>query len=792
MHYHKVHHPENFRFARRYAADARALRIGRQSFPAAIAHLGEDVFRLDIGHRQWPQQYSQAELTGPFDPTRGACRLAFDARGGLALALAGADGHDLLRTAPGSGFGVSGKAWMFKWAYDPAMQFYGMGEKCLGLELTGRRTRFWNTDLWADFHYEQIIHHAPDPMYLSIPYLIIKQGNGYVGVLVNSPYAVFMATNPNLRIASQSDAADQPDSEFFLGAPDGQPSLFFIVGPTLADLTRKYQRLCGTTPRPPLWALGHHQCRWGYRNFQDLEELDANFQKHDIPCDGLWLDIDYMRGFRVFTVDAQNFSDPPAQLAALRAHGRHIVPILDPGVKKDPKFPVYQDGLKADIFCRNPAGTPYVGFVWPGATVFPDFSIPEGRAWWAGQVARFAALGFDGAWIDMNDPSTGASESSDMLFDRGRAAHDTYHNQYALGMAQATRDGFLQARPEERPFVISRSGFIALSRYAAAWTGDNYSNEHHLRNAIPTSLNLALSGVPFNGPDVPGFMGDATPELAIAWYKAGFLFPFFRNHTACGTRRQEPWEFGPEALEIIRHYIRLRYKLLPYIYQLFVAQEARGTAILRPLFHDFDDTPELPLGKVADQFLLGPALMHAPLLAVSGTQRPVVLPAGAWFDCGTGQWLAGGRTLAAACAPGTTPLFVRAGSLVPMAPGWPPAQGQDLATIEVHIFRPPGHAGASRVRYLCDDGHSRRYLQGAYSAFDLLIEGEARAMTARFSAVQAGYQPLRVRLVTYAPTDPVRVEVGGAAQTLAWTPMAWRMTGAPLAAWTTPEILVGA
>ena len=388
---------------------------------------------------------------------------------------------------------MCGKAWLMQIEPTAGMQIYGMGEKNIGFERSGKRTKFWNTDVWADFAQDSIVNGVTDPMYVAVPYLVIKQENTYVGILINNPYAVFMSTDPEVRIANQQKA--ETTSNFYFGAPDGVPQVYFLIGPTLDEITRKLQVLCGPTPLPPLWALGHQQCRWGYKGYEDLDALDHNFRKHEIPDDGLWLDIDYMDGYRVFTYSKDHFGpDPKAQIEELRSRGRHIVPIIDPGVKAEPGYPVFDDGMKNKAFCLSPEGKPFIGFVWPGATVFPISRLSARREWWAKQVEAFARTGVSGAWLDMNDPAVGSAELDEMLFDGGKNEHATYHSQYALGMAKASRDGFSRAEPSLRPFLLSRSGFIGTSRYAAIWTGDNCSNRHHLKSAIPVSVNLALSG----------------------------------------------------------------------------------------------------------------------------------------------------------------------------------------------------------------------------------------------------------------------------------------------------------
>lgn len=776
MYFHKIHQPENFAFPAARGVTPGKLTINGTPFRQSLEALGEGVFRYRVEHARWPEQLSEAELdTGFTDESVGEAGI--HTRDGLTLRDDA--GRVLLCSEPGRLFGVSGNAWMMGFAYDKSLRFYGLGEKYSGFEHSQKHTKFWNTDVWADFDGNVFVNHAPDPAYLSVPYLIVKRGNRYVGILINNPYATFVSLNPKVRIAEQADAAD-PDGEsrFFIGSPNGQPEVFFIVGPSLDALTRKLQRLVGTTPRPPIWALGHQQCRWGYASFSDLDKIDKQFRKHKIPNDGLWLDIDYMTGYRVFTWNKKHWKDPAQQVARLQSRGQRVVPIFDPGVKLDPKYHAYKSGHQQDIFCKNPAGTAYVGFVWPGTTVFPDFSMPEGRGWWAKQVEKTVnAPGITGCWLDMNDPATGLSENSEMLFRNGTLPHDAYHNQYALGMAKATHQGMRTAHPDQRPFLLTRSGYTSIGRYAAAWTGDNYSNTHHLKNSIPTSLNLALSGVPFNGPDVPGFGGDPTPQLATAWYKAGFLFPFLRNHSNKEHRLQEPWTFGARPLRTIRRYIRLRYKLLPYLYNLFVQQEATGEAILRPLLHDFADTKALPLDRIDNQFMVGPALMQAPVLDELAHQRQVVLPAARWFDAMRGRWVKGGKRTRVTTDDDTTPMYIRDGSIVPMRPGEPTDNATDLLDIELHLFISNSFRGAARYTYVADDGQSYGYQRGEQTRITFEARQHGGKLTLHAIGEGYGYGPIRIRFVVYGKAKELTLRAGNARRGVTLKPASITLTG---------------
>ncbi|MEM1058536.1 MAG: glycoside hydrolase family 31 protein [Verrucomicrobiota bacterium] len=600
--------------------------------------------------------------------------------------------------------GKCGEASVFCFRKLPGDRFYGLGEKWTGLEHSGRHFRFWNTDVWGDFHPAQHVHlkPPPDPVYAAIPYLILKRNGRYLGLFLDTIQPASVSTKSAINIAGQMDL-DEGEEEFWLSVDAGPARLLVFEGPSLGELTRRFQNHVGATPLPPAWALGYHQCRWGYQSERDLLELDRKMSQHGIPCDGLWLDIEYMDGYRVFTLDPKNFQRTESTLERLAQRGRQVVPIIDPGVKIDSEYGVYQRGRKQRAFCQNPGGQEYVGLVWPGETAFPDFSLPSVRKWWAREVAAFLKSGFGGAWLDMNDPSTGKSDNNQMLFERGKRAHSEYHNAYALGMAEATRKGFLQARPGERPFLLCRSGCAGIQRHTALWTGDNHSTYVHLKACVATTLNLALSGVPFNGPDVGGFGGDSFPALMRDWFKACFLFPFFRNHTIVDSRQQEPWAFDATTLRVVRHFIRLRYRLRPFLYQLFHRHHRTGEAILRPLFYDFEEAGRFDL--VDDAFMVGPSILHAPFLEESQAEREVPLPGGTqWYDAFAGKWREGGQTLRVKAAPASTPLYLRDGSLVPLARVAPQTSDFSASEVDLHLILSDGAKGA--LDYVSDDGLS--------------------------------------------------------------------------------------
>lgn len=774
MYFRKFPHPSNFDYARDAANGA--VRVGKARLRALCDRYDGDVFRLRVSGA-WPRSPSIAGLTPPRRTAweRGAIRADLDAH--LALTLTAPDGTRLLSAPAGRAFGVSGTGSLFLFHLHENDRFYGMGEKLLGLELSGRQSKFWNTDVFADFHWKEVIEDRPDPLYASIPYLIIRRGAHWLGLLLDNPHAAFISTGASVKIGGGQMDLGASERVIAIGAENGEPDLYILVADSLAALTRKLQHLVGRTPVPPAWALGYHQCRWGYQSDRDMADLDRNFRKHRIPCDGLWIDIDYMDAFKVFTFNKKHFPRLRKTLSDLDKRGRKLIPILDPGVKQQPGYNVYDDGRAHDIFCRNPQGSEFVGQVWPGDTVFPDFSLPEGRAWWAAWVKKFAAAGIRGAWIDMNDPSTGVVQNDAMRFQRGRADHDVFHNQYALGMAIATRAGFAAAHPGKRPFVISRSGYTGMSRHSAIWTGDNVSNYHYLRLAIPCSINLALSGVPFNGPDVGGFANDTNPQLLADWQKACFLFPFCRNHSATGTRRQEPWAFDARTLDICRHYIQLRYKLRPYLYNLFIRQAEHGDAILRPLFHDFENTEALNLDRVDDQFLIGPAILQAPILDEKNRTRHVILPGTQhWWSALDAKWMRGNRRIPAAPGPKQTPLYVREGQIVPMAGGLPETNRWTPNRIEAHVFLRNTSGASAETVYTFDDGDTENAPRSTVALTARVVRGTLALET---KTLQNDFGPCRVRFVLYDVFKRVTLN----ARPLALRRGAWTFCGTPQRVW---------
>ncbi len=721
-------HPLNFDYPERLTVDADAVELSGPAvrlrvrcvelFAGCLRLRFENVAVTD------PRQHSDAVLPEWREGRPVAARLetdraVFAAEAGrvelgatcLRLELAG-----FALATVAAGIGACGEALLFNFAIEAVEGCYGFGERTRRLNKLGDSADCLTVDVVSVFRHTYA-RDDYDPSYVAIPFAIFKSGERFLGLFFDNPGRAVM------------DAGKVQPGEFGYQSLGGNTDVYAFAGPSLPEVTRRYAALTGRAPLPPLWALGYHQCRWGYQYEAEFRELAARFAAADVPVSALWYDIDYMDGYRLFTWDRVDFPDPAGLNRDLKAAGIRAVTIVDPGVKREPGYAVYESGREWKAFCQTAGGREYVGKVWPGDTVFPDFTLEVARDWWASWLAEFLREGaVDGAWLDMNDPATGYSRTEEMRFQHGAIPHDRYHNQYAHFMAMASRAACDRLDSDGRPFLLTRSACAGTQRYSAVWTGDNASNWKHLRMALPCSLNLSLSGVAFNGPDVGGFMDDASAELLVRWHQACCLFPFFRNHSIRHSRPQEPWQFGPGPLAAMRGAIRVRYRLLPYLYQCFFTHWLDGDPVIRPLLYHHAGPEYVDLD---DQYLVGDTLLVAPILhgegqgpelvrnGVKHQERSVALPPGWWFDLNRGEWVQGGRVIPYAAALDELPLFARDGAVLPYYAGPLRNSVMDLRTIELHLFcreRP------ARFDYYVDDRETRRYQHGGYGMTRITVE----------------------------------------------------------------------
>lgn len=620
----------------------------------------------------------------------------------------------------------------------------GLGEKTGSFNRHGRSFLLWNQDIYStplpevaalpDGSREKDATSTQyDPYYMSIPFFYHVDGRApgqpAAGFFIDNGYkAAFDSSSHGLRFA-------------FHG---GQYTEYVFAGPSIAGILEAYTWVTGRLALPPLWALGYHQCRWYPYTQQTFLEMVRTYRAKAIPCDVAWLDIDYMDGFRVFTWDTTRFPDVVGLLAELREMGLRVITIIDPGVKAERGYAVFDDGLAADVFCKTAAGRLFTADVWPGRTAFPDFATPEARAWWGALNAEHVRSGLDGIWNDMNEPALFPAPNQDMQemrFDHGREPHGRYHNQYAMLMAMGTVEGLRKALPERRPFVLSRGGSPGIQRYAANWMGDNCSRWDHLAMSIPMALGLGLSGQPFVGADIGGFNGGCTGELLARWMQMGTLTPFCRNHNAAGQPDQYPWTFGPAVEAICRDAIRLRYRLLPYLQAAFVVAAETGLPVQRPLLLAYQDDRQAR--DVEDQYLLGPDLLVAPVLQPGVTRRAVYLPAGEWYDWYDGTCVSGPRQVTVEAPLERIPLFVRAGAVIPMLPEVP-VSTMNLAPeqLDLHVFVPAVDGEWSTVLQE-DDGLTVAHAAGARVRTALTLTRAGRTLTLSGRRTGDGYSTFR-------------------------------------------------
>lgn len=531
----------------------------------------------------------------------------------------------LWKTEEGIPPGKLGSDWILSVQRDENQDFFGFGEKTGGLNRKGNSYLNWNTDAFA-------YHDGRDPIYASIPFYLSQKEGIWFGVLLDNP------ARSRFNFGASNDRMMQIRLEA------GDLNLHFIPGPRPEEVMKRYHQLTGTTSLPPRWALGLQQCRYSYYPEHELLSVADNYRKRQIPCDVLYLDIHYMDRYRVFTVDKSRFPDLKATSQKLEKEGFKLVVIQDPGITEAEDYPISDSLLKKGKVVKYPDGKPWRAGVWPGWCVFPDFTDAQTRNWWAETSAAWLQeTGVRGLWNDMNEPATWGQDPPDFLeFEmEGRGgSHVEAHNIYGQSMTMATQAGIRMAYPGERPFVLTRAAFAGIQRYAAVWSGDNVASEEHFFLGIRLMLSLAMSGVPFNGPDVGGFVGDSGKDLFVRWVSVASFFPFFRLHSMIDSRDNEPWSYGELAESIASNFIRLRYKLLPNLYSAFYRHSVSGETLVSPGFWYIENQKFDP--QFQHQFLWAGQLWIAP--CSPGQQATEVqLPEGNWMHLFTGQWFAGGK-----------------------------------------------------------------------------------------------------------------------------------------------------
>lgn len=595
--------------------------------------------------------------------------------------------------------------------------FYGLGEKAARLDKRREAFQMWSMDMPG---YTQ----GTDPIYQSIPF--------YIGHVMNrnatsdwhgTAYGIFFDNSHRSRF----DLASGDPENVVFQADGGEMNYYFFYGPDMKKVVSRYTELTGRMPLPPKWALGHQQSRYSYGNEKQIKDVVERYRQENIPLDVIHFDIHYMDGYRDFTWNKERFPDPKGLMAWLLDRGVKAVTIIDPGVKYEPggNYSVYNEGTEKNYFLKKTNGETYVGKVWPDKSVFVDYTLPEAARWWGDLHKPLLDAGVAGIWNDMNEPADfdsrdGGNWKDVVNYDNGEnSKHDKMRNLFAFLECKATFEGLSRLRPNERPYIITRSGYAGIQRYATMWIGDSPSTWDAMALSIPMFQTLGLSGQPFVGADCGGYMGRVDGELLTRWYQIGFLSPFFRNHHAVDFYDQEPWRFGKRYEDIIRKYVKLRYKLMPYLYTVLAEAHETGIPWFRPLILEYQD--DYNVLNIDDEFLVGQNLLVAPVVTKGATTRDVYLPRGEWYEFEGGKKHNGEQWISVNAPLDTVPMFVKAGSILPM--------GADVDFIEkgsesaesYAVY--PTSAGDASGKLYEDDGVSTAYLSGSKSEFELKFSG---------------------------------------------------------------------
>ncbi len=633
----------------------------------------------------------------------GALRVTIDPAT-LALTVGDRSGKVIVADSA-SPISLDGRAFTLRKSLPLGEHIYGLGDKTGGtLDRRGKSFVDWTTNSYG-------FDSSTDPIYKSIPFFVSVGGaGGSYGILLDNSWRAFF------------DFAHAQANTLSMGAPDGPIDYYVIAGPALRDVVRRYTDLTGKAPLPPRWGLGYQQSRYSYMSAAEVRELAARLRSDRIPTDIIWLDIDFQDRNRPFTVNQKTFPDLKGLAGELKAKGVKLVAITDLHIAEAPNqgYAPYDSGVAGNHFVHDARGAIYAGKVWPGQSVFPDFTDAKTRAWWGTHYKAFVEAGIAGFWNDMNEPSVFNDigtmpidvvhhiDSDD--FGRRDATHAEIHNVYGMQNARATYDGLIALRPTERPFVMTRASYAGGQRYGVTWTGDNSSTWAHLRLMVHQLINLGLSGFSYAGADIGGFTGGPSPELMTRWFEIGAFTPIFRDHSEKDKPRAEPWVDGPVQLAIRRRFVEERYRLMPYLYALADLNARTGDPLMRPVFYDYPEAAQAPCDQ-SMTFTLGAALLIAPPPKMESPQRyDVCLPKGAWYDYWTGKLVNGSAPISETPSLERLPVFVRAGTILPRQPLVQSTSETPAGPLTLDIYPGPDCAG---TLYL-DDGHSTAFEKGDY------------------------------------------------------------------------------
>ncbi|HTP40460.1 MAG TPA: TIM-barrel domain-containing protein [Steroidobacteraceae bacterium] len=742
------------------AAHAASAEVSLGSARLQVTALADDLLRVRIApDGQWPEDASwvvpaglrarsvsvQEESTADSVGFRTAVLRVRIERSTLRLTVSDLAGQVVLADAPDRPFESHGTQFELRKALAIGEHIFGMGDKTGLLDRRGGSFTDWNTDA---YHFEQ----STDPLYKSIPFFVSVGGAG-------GSYGVYLDNTWR----SNFDFGHRDPSVLSFGAVAGPIDYYILYGPALRQVVQRFSDLSGKAPLPPLWAFGFQQSRYSYMSAAEVRGIASRLRSEHLPADVIWMDIDYQDRNRPFTTNRKTFPDLPALVRDVGRQGIHLVAITDLHVADAPNqgYAPFDTGTAGDHFVHRADGSVYVGEVWPGPAVFPEFTRAQSRQWWGGLYQDFMAAGIAGFWNDMNEPAIFKTPTKTMPpdvvhridepgFAPRTATHAEIHNIFGMENARATYEGMLRLKPDERPYVMTRASFAGGQRYSATWTGDNSATWNHLKLSIAMLLNLNLSGFSYSGVDVGGYRGAPSAALMTRWMEIAAFLPVFRNHSEKGAIRKEPWSNGPAQTAIRRRFIEARYRLLPYFYALADENTRTGAPIMRPVFYEFPAMIDASCDQ-SSTFLAGDRLLIAPPPDFeSPVSYDICLPEGGWYDYWTGAAVAQQvRAGADAAAPvayqivkslpvlDRLPVYVRAGSILPRQPLVQSTSETPRGALELAVY--PG-ADCHGTLY-ADDGHSLAYGRGGFLRQSVRCEMTAQGLTVSFDARAGSYRP---------------------------------------------------
>lgn len=606
-------------------------------------------------------------------------------------------------------------------------KFYGLGDKTGRLNLRGTKRELWGTDCYG-------YGNDTDPVYKNIPFFMGQHSQIGYGVFVDNTFRSFY------------DFGFERKAVCSYWTQGGEMRFYYIHGPKLIDVVRKYTNLTGKPQLPPKWALGYHQSKWSYYPESVVRKLADEFRSREIPCDVIHLDIDYMNEFRCFTWDNQKFPNPKQMISDLKDQGFKTVVIIDPGIKIDKQYKVYQQGIEGDHFCKRMDGDLLKASVWPGLCHFPDFTNKKTREWWSTLFDGLVKDGVDGVWNDMNEPATfeDGTFPNDVRhdFDGHPGSHRKGHNVYGSLMAQSTWAGQKKFMQNKRPFTITRSAYAGIQKYASVWTGDNMASWEHLKIANIQCQRLSASGVSFVGSDVGGFIGSPDGELYTRWIQMAVFHPFFRTHSSGDHGDKEPWKFDQKYVKIVRRFIELRYELMPYIYSVFQHHVNSGFPMIRSLHLEGHIDPETFFRE--EEFFLGDHIMICPVSEPGNKTRRMYLTAGRWYNYWTDQLLEGGLEITVDTPLDQIPIFIKQGSIIPKQPKMQYVDQFVFDELSLECYKPFTLATSTVYE---DSGDGYNYLESdgfVKKTFESYIEQEqwiiSQQIEGGFESTYNGYQ----------------------------------------------------